>query len=155
MKKIFVTIIALIGVFSTAVSAQAANGNDFSRNTGLILRAGVGPDNFDLGAGVQLNPHFAVTAEAFSFSGLTSINAVADVRYYVLDKTITPFVDVKAGYGMLGKTIEYRGYYGMVTSATAGISLRRFDLGAGVTYDEFHKAGFIANLSWTLNLRKK
>ena len=61
----------------------------------------------------------------------------------------TPFVATRIGYGTLGKTLEYSNYKDNLGSIIAGLSWRRFDVGAGIIYDSFHKTEFTANLSWT------
>lgn len=88
------------------------------------------------------------------FSGLTSMAGVLDARSHILDQPFTPFVDIKLGYGVLGKDIDNANCYGIVFAPTAGLSWRRFDLGAGIIYDPFHKTCFMANLSWTFNFQR-
>lgn len=148
MKKI-VTIMAAAMLLLGSFSAQAADG--FTRGKGVTARIGVGaPASLELGLGYQFCPQFSLTAEAYSFSGLTAAAGVLDARYYVLDQAFTPFVDVRAGYGIMGKDMSYRDCYDYLGSVSAGISWRRFDLGAGVIYDPFHKLSVTANLSWTI-----
>lgn len=142
-------LIALLAMFASH-SAIAANADGFSRDKGFIVRVGAGaPANFNVGAGFRFNPHLTLTGEVFSYSGLTTLTGVIDARYYVLDNGFTPFVATRIGYGTLGKTLEYSNYKDNLGSIIAGLSWRRFDVGAGIIYDSFHKTEFTANLSWT------
>lgn len=144
------SVLALFFMVIPSHHTNAANGDGFSREKGIITRIGAGaPANFDLGAGYRFNPHFALAIEAYSYSGLTTFTGVMDARYHILDSSFTPFVATKLGYGKLGMTMEYRTYYDLLGSLTAGISWRGFDLGAGIIYDSFHKMEFTANISWT------
>lgn len=153
---ISVLVVLLMAV--SAYSANAADGDGFSRGKGVIARIGAGaPANFDLGAGYRFNSHFALAVEAYSYSGLTTFTGVMDARYHILDNALTPFVATKIGYGELGITMEYATYKDILGSLTAGLSWRGFDLGAGIIYDSFHKVEFTANLSWTycFKIRRK
>ena len=144
------SVLAMLLMIVTSHPVHAANGDGFVRKEGVIARIGAGtPANFDLGVGYRFSPHFALAAEAYSYSGLTTITGVIDGRYHILDNAFTPFVDAKIGYGSLGKTAEYMNYKDILGSLTAGLSWRGFDLGAGIVYDSFHKLEFTANLSWT------
>ncbi len=154
MKKSICTIllaVALIG--GCSFSAKAANNiGDFSRHKGVIGRIGAGiPANAEIGLGYQFNWLFALTAEAYSFSGLTSIGGAVDARWYVTPEDFTPYADLKVGYALLGTNMEYQNCYGAFSAVTAGLSWRWFDLGAGITYDPFHKVEFTASLTWTFN----
>lgn len=156
MNKTFLRfMLATILIAGTSYSSMAANGIGFSRDKGTIGRIGVGaPTNFEIGVGYQFNKYFALTAEALTFSGLTSIAGVVDARWYMTKEVLTPYADAKLGFGLLGETLEYENYFGPVGSVTAGISWRRFDLGAGIIYDPFHKLGFTSSLTWTYNFRR-
>ena len=134
-------------------SAMASNGIGFSRSHGVIGRAGAGtPANFDAGFGYQFCPHFGLTAGVMGFSGLTSMAGVLDARSHILDQPFTPFVDIKLGYGVLGKDIDNANCYGIVFAPTAGLSWRRFDLGVGATYDAFNQLLPFVNLSYNIRL---
>lgn len=148
-KAAALSMLAALMMIVAAPSAHAANGNGFSREKGVIARVGAGaPANFNLGVGYRFNPHFALTMEAYSYSGLTAITGAIDARYYLLKNAITPFVSAKIGYGALGMTAECMKYKDVMSSMTTGLSWRRFDLGAGIIHDPFHKLEYTANLSW-------
>lgn len=149
MKKITKILITAL-VLAVSFPANAADGGEFTRGNGIIARIGAGvPSNFNIGAGYRFNPHFALAAEAYSYSGLTALTGVIDARYHILDNVITPFAAAKIGYGTLGMTIENNSYKDVLGSLTAGLSWRGFDLGAGVIYDTYHKTEFTVNISWT------
>lgn len=136
------------------VSSSAAD--EISRRNGVIARIGAGaPGNLEIGAGYRFNQHFSIAGEVFSYSGLTTVAGVADARYYILDKNMTPFVAAKIGYGTLGRTIENTAYRNGLASLMAGLSWHGFDLGAGIIYDPFHNMGFTADLSWTYYFKRK
>lgn len=148
MKKI----ITIIVVILATVCMAAASNKDYQRRQGVIARVGIeDPAGFNVGVGYQFNPHFALTAEAYSFSGLTSMSGSVDARYYFLDRTFTPYVNAKAGYGILGKNLENQNDNGFIGIAGAGLSWKGFDFGVGGMYDRFHKIGCSVNVSWTLH----
>lgn len=149
MKRIITIAAALLVTAFTLASAQD---NDYQRSQGFITRVGIeDPAGFILGAGYQFSPHFALAAEAYSFSGLTSMSGALDARYYILDKTWTPYVGVKGGYGVLGTDFENQKVFGAIGTATAGVSYKGFDLGVGAIYDNFHKGEYGVSFSWTLH----
>lgn len=149
-KSMALSVLALFFMVIPSHHANAANGDGFSREKGIIIRIGAGaPANFNIGAGYRFNPHFSIVGELFSYSGLTTFTGVADARYHILDKSMTPFVAAKIGYGTLGMTIENSSYRNGMASLIAGYSWRGFDLGAGIIYDPFHKMQFTTNISWT------
>ena len=149
MKKLLLKTL-FVAALMTACTFCAEGGDGFSRGRGTIARIGAGvPANFEAGIGYRFCPQFELAAEAFSYSGLTAITAALDARYHILDRSFTPFVDTKIGYGTLGVNIENQNYNNCFGSITAGLSWRRFDLGAGVVFDPFHKVEFISALSWT------
>ena len=155
-KSMALSVLALFVMITPSHSANVAKSEGFSREKGIIVRVGAGaPANFNIGAGYRFNPHFSIAGEVFSYSGLTTVTGVADARYYILDKNMTPFVAAKIGYGTLGRTIENTAYRNALGSLTAGLSWRGFDLGAGIIYDPFHKMEFTANLSWTYCFKRK
>lgn len=150
-------IVAATLLVACSVSAMAGNGiGDFSRNKGTIGRIGVGaPANFEIGLGYQFNKYFSLIAEAISFSELTAVSGVVDARWYMLNESLTPYADAKIGAGVLGKDIDNKNCFGPIGSIMAGLSWRRFDIGAGVIYDPFHKIEFISGLTWTCNFGRK
>ena len=140
--------VALLAVL--AFPSIAADKDGRTKAGGVTVRIGAGaPANFNIGAGYQFSPHFSLTAEVFSYSGLTAFTGALDARYYFSDKEVSPFLAAKAGYGTLGTTYELQNYNGMSGTLMAGARWHRFDLGAGCVCDSFHKMEFIANLSWT------
>lgn len=145
---------ASLAILAMATFPAKAEGPDtFSRGSGVTARIGAGaPANFNLGLGYQFGPHLSLTGEAFSYSGLTTMTGTVDARYYVYDRCFTPFLEVRAGYGVLGTTYENKKYCDALGSMSAGLSWRRFDLGAGVIFDSFHKAEFTAGISWTVKI---
>lgn len=155
-KSIVLSALTALFMVVPSHSVNAADSDGFSRDKGMIVRIGAGiPSNFNMGAGYRFCPHFSVDAELFSYSGLTTFTGAVDARYYILDKSLTPFIAAKIGYGTLGKTMEYSTYRNALGSLTAGISWRRFDLGAGIIYDPFHRVEFTANLSFTYCFKRK
>ncbi|MCQ2188023.1 MAG: hypothetical protein MJY73_06715 [Bacteroidales bacterium] len=158
MKHISLKIMIAASILvACSFSAMAGNGvGNFSRSKGTIGRIGVGaPANFEIGLGYQFNRYFSLTAEALSFSGLTAVAGVVDARWYMLDKTLTPFADAKIGAGILGKDIDNQNCFGPIGSITAGLSWRRFDIGAGIICDPFHKVEFTSSLTWTYNFGRR
>ncbi len=158
MKHTLLNIMTAASLFvACSFSAAADNGaGEFSRSKGTIGRIGVGaPANFEIGLGYQFNKYFSLTAEALSYSGLTSVAGVVDARWYMLDKTLTPYADARIGAGLLGKNVENQNCFGPVGSVTAGLSWRRFDIGAGVICDPFHKVEFTSSLTWTYNFGRR
>ena len=155
-KSVALSVLALFVMITPSHSANVAKSEGFSREKGIIVRVGAGaPANFNIGAGYRFNPHFSLVGEAFSYSGLTAFTGAIDARYYILDKSLTPFVAAEIGYGTLGMTMENSAYRNALGSLTAGLSWRGFDLGAGIIYDPFHKMEFTANLSWTYCFKRK
>lgn len=149
MKKILLKTM-FVAVMMTACTFSAKGGDGFSRGHGVIARIGAGvPANFEAGIGYRFCPQFELAAEAFSYSGLTAMTGALDARCHILDRSFTPYVDAKIGYGTLGVDIENQNYNNFHGSITAGLSWRRFDLGAGAVFDPFHKVEFISALSWT------
>ena len=150
MIRIKHLLVAVLLLVAASLSANANENTEFVREKGVIARIGAGaPANFNVGLGYRFCPHFELAAEVFSYSGLTTITGVLDARYHILDRPLTPFVAAKAGYGVLGTTLEYQNYSNLLGVLTAGMSWKGFDLGAGLVYDPFHRFGFTANLSWT------
>ena len=154
MKQRFLLTAVILAVF--AFPSGAAEPGDNYRGQGMIARIGIGaPANVEIGIGYQFCPNFALTAEAFSYSGMTAMTGALDARYYMTEKQCSPFLGARLGYGTLGKSVDNQNFNDMFESVTAGISWHRFDLGAGIIYDSFHKAQFIAGLSWTICLKGK
>ena len=149
-KSVIFSVLTVLLALVASHSASAASGDGFSRGKGVLVRVGAGaPINLNLGAGYRFGPHFALAAEAYSYSGLTALTGAIDARYHILDNSFTPFAAAKLGYGSLGEDYDYKNVNDFIGSLTAGVSWRGFDLGAGIIYDPFHKLGFTANLSWT------
>lgn len=141
--------IALAVTAAFAFSAGAADFKDYSRYRGLFSEVSIGvPASFEIGAGYQFNTHFAMTAEAFSYSGLTAMTGAVSSKYYMYDRVFTPYAQAKLGYGTLGVDYENMEYNDMFCSVSIGLSWCSFDLGAGFVLDSFHRVGFNTSLSW-------
>ena len=152
--KIMIAASLLVACSFSAMADNSIGG--FSRSKGAIGRIGAGaPANLEIGLGYQFNEHFALTAGALSFSGLTAVTGVVDARWYMLNETFTPYADARIGAGILGKNMENQNCLGPIGSITAGLSWRRFDIGAGVICDPFHKVEFISSLTWTCNFGRR
>lgn len=150
MLSIALSVLTVLFMVIPSHSASAAGSDGYVREKGMTVRVGAGaPSNSYIGAGYRFGPHFSIAAEAFSYSGLTTITGVVDARYHILDNVFSPFVAARIGYGKLGMTMEYRPCRNALGSLTAGLGWRGFDLGAGIIYDPFHKLQFISDISWT------
>lgn len=153
MKKIITIAAILLATLTT--SSHAADNSGWARRQGPVARIGIGtPASFELGAGYQFSPNFVLTVDAFSYSGLTAMSGIADARYYFLDKDFTPFIDMKAGYGVLGKNLENQSVFGAVEALSAGVSWKALDLSAGFIHDSFHGIEYSLNLTWTIRFRR-
>lgn len=122
MKKILL----VFAVFTMAFCAHGQNGSDYTRGSGWLLRPETG---LFLNFGYQFNPNLSVSAgpgfslyltEMTKINGNFSLNA--DVRYYFLDKKVSPMVTLRAG------TIAFSYFIGQVL---AGVALKDWDLQAG------------------------
>ena len=143
MKKSII-LVALLAL-GLAASAQ--------RTTGLNLRVGGGyPAHANLGIGYNITPRLSVELQAFTTTQFFGIAGGIDARYYFLEKPITPFVNLRAGYGMLGKTLENKNFYDLTFSGMVGVSWKRFDLGVGMGYDLYNPFIPFVNLSYSIPL---
>lgn len=138
-------------MFCAVSSTSARLSSDYSRGSGYGVRAEVTvPDGANVAFVNQLSPRLALGAEAAAISQMTGWAVMADARYYFQDKAFTPFVNLSAGYGLIGKNINYDNVYGLTAGASAGLSWHRLDLGVGVTYDDWSKVKPAVSLSYTL-----
>lgn len=150
MRKITILCLCL---FSAVSSASARMSSVYSRGSGYGVRAEITvPDGANVALVRQLSPRVVLGVEAAVISQMSGWAAMADARYYFQDKAFTPFADLRAGYGLIGKTIDDKDVYGLTGGATVGLSWRRLDLGFGVTYDEWSKVKPAISLSYTLML---
>lgn len=134
----------------------AASANLNAQNSGPYIRVGAGYyADVNIGAGYLFKSGLSVGAEATTWSQFCGVGGDVDARYRFTNKGFSPFVDVKIGYGLLGRTYENQNYYNFFTSGMAGLSWRHWDFGAGVAFDRFYKAYPVVNLSYTFVLGKK
>jgi|GEM_PF-4866084 hypothetical protein len=146
----------IIKAFVLSATLAVASINLNAQNSGAYIRVGAGYyADINVGAGYMFRNGLSLGAEATTWSMFCGIGGALDARYRFTPKDFSPFVDVKLGYGLLGVDYEYENYYNCFTSAMAGISWRRWDLGAGIAYDRFYKSYPVVNLSYTFLLGKK
>ena len=146
----------IIKAFVLSATLAVASINLNAQNSGAYIRVGAGYyADINVGAGYMFRNGLSLGAEATTWSMFCGIGGDVDVRYHFTDKELSPFVDLKVGYGLLGVNCEYEHYYNYFTSAMAGLSWRHLDLGVGVAYDRFYKAYPVVNLSYTFVLGKK
>lgn len=112
-------------------------------------------NTISIGAGWRFSDNLTVGAEANGWSMLCGVVGGLDARYYFSDWSVKPFADVMVGYGLLGVTYDLQNYYDFAYRAMAGINWRRFDLGAGVTYDSFYQGWPVVTLSYTIPFRAR
>ena len=122
MKKMLL----VFSVLTMAFNAHGQNGSGYTRGSGWLLRPETG---FFLNFGRQFTPNLSVSAgpgftlyanELTKINGGLSLNA--DVRYYFLDKKVSPMVTLRAG------TISFSYFIGQVL---AGVALKDWVLQAG------------------------
>jgi len=149
MKKIILTtIIAIIAAFAL----NASN----TYKSGPYIRAGVGAlTNINIGFGYYISEHLSLGVEATSANVMGGYAGVADIRYYIGKTDFRPFADVKAGYGVLGRNIDYQNVWDVMGSAMAGVSWRRIDLGVGATFDAWNDFLPLVNISYTIPFGRK
>ena len=124
--------------------------------SGPYGRISAGYNNtLSIGVGWSVSDNFTVGAEANAWSLLCGVVGGLDARYYFSNWCVKPFADVMIGYGLLGVTYDRQNFYDFAFRAMAGISWRRFDLGAGVTYDNFYQCWPAVTLSYTLPFKAK
>lgn len=143
----------IIKAFCVFAALVAISINLSAQNSGPYIRVGAGYyADINIGAGYLFPSGLSIGAEATTWSQFCGIGGDVDARYRLTNKDFSPIVDIKAGYGLLGKTIENQNYWDFFTSAMAGLSWRHWDLGAGIAYDKYYKAYPVVNLSYTFIL---
>lgn len=144
MKKLFILTAAAIFCV-TAASAQIHYQGEVS--LGAALGAGENGFNklaFETVHGVRINPYlfcgvgvglqdYVDTGEGVS---ALTIPVFANVKGYLLDRDVTPFLSVDLGYG-IGAGNYFSGYGGFYASPTLGCQVKvcdRFGLNFGIGY---------------------
>ncbi|MCQ2958829.1 MAG: hypothetical protein MJ198_01390 [Bacteroidales bacterium] len=149
MKKKLSTVLFLL--FCTAISYAES-----PRTQGYYIRVGAGiPVNLNLGFGYNFTSKLSLGIEATTVTSMYGIAGAIDTRYYFIDKNYSPFIDLSAGYGKLGQTLEYENYWDCTFRTLVGISLYKFDLGTGITYDTWNNLWPMAYVSYSFQLPKK
>ena len=116
-RKIYLLILFLIPVVCSASEPYG--------------RISAGYNNtLSVGVGWRFSDNFTLGAEANGWSSLCGVVGGLDARYYFSNRSVKPFADIMIGYGLLGLTYDCQNYYAFAYRAMAGISWRRFDLGA-------------------------
>ena len=142
MKRILAMTAALM------LSALCFAGNHYGS-------VGIGYYNtLSIGAGYNFSDRMSVGIEVDGWSEFCGLIGGVDARYRFSDWNVKPFVDVMAGYGLLGVTYENKNYYNYACRAMTGISWKGFELGAGVAYDTYNKAWPVAMLTYSFSFAK-
>lgn len=120
------------------------------------VRLSVGYNNvFGVGLGRTFSDKLFVGGEMVSWSDGCGLVGGVDCRYYFTKRAVRPFVDVMAGYGRLGETMEYRDYYDFVSRGMLGLNWKWLGLGVGLTHDPFYGAAYVVSLSCDIVPKKK
>lgn len=104
MQKTFFIVIALLA--PCTVSAQVHYRGHLAAGYGIQIGwADANPINVETTHGVQINPHLftgvGVGLDYRSGFGTLDYHVYGNVRGYLLDTPVTPFLSVDAGYGFL------------------------------------------------------
>lgn len=106
-------------------------------------------NTLSIGVGCCFSENFTLGAEVNGWSLMCGVVGGLDARYYFSNWSVKPYADVMLGYGLLGMTYDCENYYDFAYRAMAGINWRRFDLGVGLTYDNFYQRWPVVTLSYT------
>lgn len=149
LKKLILSVIVIV-LATASVIASSPYGS------GSYLRVGAGfPDNINVGVGYDITGNLSLGIEATSVNALGGYAGAFDLRYHLGESTIRPFVDMTVGYGVLGRTIDYKNHFDLVSSVSAGVGYRRFDFGIGLTYDSWNDVMPLVSISYTIPLRRQ
>lgn len=121
LKRILFLLVALIAGMSGSAQVKY-QGHVSAGYAGDIARSGVNHLNLETTHGVRVNPYFfgglGVGLNYYYSQGTANGHFYGNVRGYLLDKPVSPFLSMDLGYGL------WEGGGGVYTSPVVGVDWR-------------------------------
>lgn len=148
-KRIFLSL-ALLASASLCMAAHPAS---WTRESGTFVRLSAGyPTQLAVGIDRHITPHISVGGEVTTFNEMCGMGADIDVRTYLMRSAVSPFVDAKFGYGLIGKTIDMKNCYSDFYAGMLGVSWKRLDVAGGFWWDQWNKYTPALSVCWNFRL---